>query len=334
MDVDGGTIVFGIDNELWIVDASTPSAMSLVSHTPLPYFITDLKVAGSYVYICMGGGLHVFDISSPLTPTEVGLLTLYSGISLDIVGSLVYLANNGYGIQVVDVSTPSSPTPRGTTSGYYFKHTVVRGNYAYAAGYYTFGVVDISDPDAPVVVASHALPGDPEGISEENGIAAVALLGSQAELFDVSTPSAPVAIGNTGGVYPSRAWEVAADGGVIIVAAEGDGVQVLPGHCAAPSAVPSNPFSPDASLSLWPNPFNPTTTIRFEVPRESDVTLRIYDVSGRLVRALVEARQDARVHEISWDGTDNAGRRVASGVYFCKLTVGASVEVRKTVLVK
>lgn len=83
-----------------------------------------------------------------------------------------------------------------------------------------------------------------------------------------------------------------------------------------------------------PNPFNPTTTIRFEILQEGHVTLGIYDVSGRPVRTLVEGRRDARVHEVSWDGTDDAGRLVAGGVYFCRLAAGAFAEVRKTVLLK
>jgi hypothetical protein len=335
MDVGGGTVVFVLDNDLWIVDASTPSAMSVVSTTPLDCCVSDIKVDGSYVYITRSDGLRVIDISSPLTPTEVGSMTLHTTVGLDVVGPFVYLAGTGYGIQVVDVSTPSSPTPRGGTSGYFFDFTTVRGDYAYAAGYYDFGVVDVSDPDAPSVVASRALPGDPLGISEEDGIVAVAMLGSQVELFDVSTPSSPLAIGNTGAVYPSRAFDVAADGGVIVVAAEGEKVQVFPGHCGPPSAVgDAPPLIPDASLSVWPNPFNPTATIRFEIPRAGHVTLRIYDVSGRLVRALVEGWRDARVYEVFWDGTDDAGRRVASGVYFCRLTDGASVQARKTVLLK
>jgi hypothetical protein len=335
MDIDGGTVVFVMGDDLWIVDASTPSAMSVVSATPLDCCASDIKVEGSHVYITRSDGLRVFDISSPLTPAEVGSITLYGTGSLDVVGSLVYLANDANGIQVVDVSTPSSPTPRGALSGYYFQFVTVRDNYAYAAGYYNFAVVDISDPDAPTVVASRGLPGDAHGISEGDGVVSVGLHTAQVQLFDVSSPSSPIAIGNTGGVYPSYGLEVDAYEGVIVVAAGEAGVEVFPGQCLqASSAGNAAPSSPDASLSVWPNPFNPAATIRLEIPRESRVTLRIYDVSGRLVRTLVEGRRDARVHEVTWDGTDDSGRRVTSGVYFCRLTAGTSVQVRKAVLLK
>jgi hypothetical protein len=335
MDVDGGTAAFVLGDDLWLFDVSTPSAMSVVSTTPLACCAADVKIEGSHVYVARGDGLSVIDISSPLTPTEVGSITLYGTVGLDVVDSLVYLAGEGYGIQVVDVSTPSNPTPRGALDGYFLDYPTVRGDYAYVAGYYSFAVVDISDPDAPFVVGSHAMQGDPLGITEENGMVSVALHNSQVQLFDVSSPSTPFVVGSTGAPSPSFAVEVAADGGVILVASGEPGVQVFPGHCQSPSAVDrATPSTRTASVSVQPNPFNPTTTVRYEVAREGPVTLRIYDVSGRLVRVLVEGRRDTRVHEVSWDGTDDSGRPVASGVYFLRLTAGSAVEVRKAVLLK
>jgi len=70
-----------------------------------------------------------------------------------------------------------------------------------------------------------------------------------------------------------------------------------------------------------PNPFNPTTTIRYEVPRQgSRVRIAVYNVEGQLVRALVDGFQPAGERWVSWDGTNTAGRRVASGVYFYRFT--------------
>jgi hypothetical protein len=83
-----------------------------------------------------------------------------------------------------------------------------------------------------------------------------------------------------------------------------------------------------------PNPFNPTTTIRFIVPADGQVDLAIYDLSGRRVKTLVSTRLDAREYERTWDGTDDAGRRMASGVYFCKLSTAGGVDERKLVMVK
>jgi hypothetical protein len=71
-----------------------------------------------------------------------------------------------------------------------------------------------------------------------------------------------------------------------------------------------------------PNPFNPSTTIRFELPRPSDVRLSVYDVSGRLVAVLVDGKLDPGGHEVAWRGRDSTGAPVASGVYFCRMEAG------------
>jgi hypothetical protein len=83
-----------------------------------------------------------------------------------------------------------------------------------------------------------------------------------------------------------------------------------------------------------PNPFNPVTTVRFGLPERSSVSLRIYDTTGRLVRVLVDGYRDAGHYETTWDGLDRSSRPVASGVYFCRLAIGAFSEERKMILLR
>ena len=79
----------------------------------------------------------------------------------------------------------------------------------------------------------------------------------------------------------------------------------------------------------YPNPFNPTTTIKYNLPQDSQVTLSIYNVSGQLVCILNDEHQSAGKHEITWDAKD-----MASGLYFCTLKANGFTETRKMVLVK
>ncbi|UCG52204.1 MAG: T9SS type A sorting domain-containing protein, partial [Candidatus Latescibacterota bacterium] len=86
-----------------------------------------------------------------------------------------------------------------------------------------------------------------------------------------------------------------------------------------------------------PNTFNPTTTIRYTIEERSHVTLKIYNPAGQLVRNLVDDVQSPRETGFSvvWNGRNDAGMPVASGVYLYKLTVGSQFEdVRKLVLLK
>ncbi len=80
-----------------------------------------------------------------------------------------------------------------------------------------------------------------------------------------------------------------------------------------------------------PNPFNPNTTIRFEMPQAGPAAVRIYDASGRLVRTLVEEQFGAGVHQVLWNGRDSRGKAMDSGVYLYKLNaMGETLSGRMT----
>jgi len=87
-------------------------------------------------------------------------------------------------------------------------------------------------------------------------------------------------------------------------------------------------------LGATPNPFNPLTTIRYELAAPGHVTIAVFDVGGRLVRNLTDRRMNAGRHEVLWDGTDGAGNTAASGVYFYRLMTPGFDETRKMVLLR
>jgi len=90
----------------------------------------------------------------------------------------------------------------------------------------------------------------------------------------------------------------------------------------------------DALYQNVPNPFNPSTSIRYSLRSASTVTVVVFDAAGRRVRTLLDATMPAGVHDITWDGYDHTGNRVASGVYFYRLEAGAFTQTRKMVLLK
>lgn len=83
-----------------------------------------------------------------------------------------------------------------------------------------------------------------------------------------------------------------------------------------------------------PNPFNPSTTISFSLCERKRASLAVYDVAGRLVRVLIDDVVDAGPRDVTWNGKDNAGRGVASGVYFYRLEAGEFIETKKMVLLR
>lgn len=84
----------------------------------------------------------------------------------------------------------------------------------------------------------------------------------------------------------------------------------------------------------YPNPFNPVTTIGFGLPEDSHVELAVYDILGREIRRLVSEMNQAGYYLIAWDGRDNSGNPVPSGVYFYQMTAGRFHDVKKLVLLK
>lgn len=95
------------------------------------------------------------------------------------------------------------------------------------------------------------------------------------------------------------------------------------------------PSTPATVLSQnHPNPFNPSTSIRFELKKDADVTLAVYDASGAFVTTLARGQYTRGAHDVNWNGTDAKGTRVGSGVYFYRLEAAGTTLTRKMVLLK
>jgi hypothetical protein len=84
----------------------------------------------------------------------------------------------------------------------------------------------------------------------------------------------------------------------------------------------------------YPNPFNPATTIAYDLHKSADVTIKIYNLAGQEVKTLLKGKQPAGSKQVTWDGRDNNGHQVASGVYLYRLQADNTVQTRKMVLLK
>ncbi|KAA3598117.1 MAG: T9SS C-terminal target domain-containing protein, partial [Calditrichaeota bacterium] len=84
----------------------------------------------------------------------------------------------------------------------------------------------------------------------------------------------------------------------------------------------------------YPNPFNPSTTIKFGIPEKNFTKVVVYNALGQSVKTLVSETLEASFYEFKWDGTDNNGNTVASGIYFARMEAGKFVQVRKMTFLK
>jgi hypothetical protein len=104
---------------------------------------------------------------------------------------------------------------------------------------------------------------------------------------------------------------------------------------ATTGAPTTGPLGQPGRIALapnYPNPFHPRTTIEYALPAAADVRLLVYNVQGRVVRRLVDERQPSGHKKVVWQGRDDAGRAVASGVYFLRLDAGDRQLTRKMIL--
>ncbi len=84
----------------------------------------------------------------------------------------------------------------------------------------------------------------------------------------------------------------------------------------------------------YPNPFNPSTTIRFDLPEAGRVRLIVYNTLGQEVRHLVNGRMEAGRHRVEWDGTNDRGVRISSGIYIYRMLYGHMIKSRKMMVLK
>ena len=84
----------------------------------------------------------------------------------------------------------------------------------------------------------------------------------------------------------------------------------------------------------YPNPFNPVTTLDYELSKNGLVTITIYDMLGKQVKTLVNQSQEAGYKSVIWDATNDNGKSMSAGIYFCQIQADGFVQTRKMVLLK
>jgi len=127
-----------------------------------------------------------------------------------------------------------------------------------------------------------------------------------------------------------RIWDVALDD------SQNEMLYLMEGPNGGSVGVVEKPSAPQtfALLSNYPNPFNPNTTISFSLDNTQDIHLDVFDASGRKIRTLAQGIMQQGRHSMSWNGADDNGNGVPSGIYFCRLTGNGKSELHKMSLIR
>ncbi len=290
----------------------------------------------------IGHHLLVIDVADPAAPQLALVWSMsYATTAMTLEGDLLRLAGlNGVlpYLQTLDVTQPGDPF----SQSFYpmsraYSDLRVRGDLLYgleAGG--TLDLIDLSD-DFLWFRDVLDLPSPP---------AALVVRGSQVLIaagdLVVADATDPDAMRARGSVRLSGAVDVAAGAGWLAVL-DAAGVAVLPLPCEAvvPIEPPHEPPPPQGELppalrllGAAPNPFNPETTVRFELPRPSTVAVVVYALDGRHLRTLLRASMPAGEHAADWDGRDDAGRPQPSGAYVVRIAADGRSDACKVQLVR
>lgn len=294
------TLVFAVgETEFVISDASDPTAPRELARESIPYMGRSIVLYNHYAVISDGSStrnLDIYDIADPEAPTFVGRY--------------------------------SNGCPLGAVA-------IINNSAVWSCFTDGIVIVDLSDPTNPHAASYLLMDGAPADVCSIGPYAIVACDVPGLAMVDVSNPELPVLVGTC--ETPGYAFGVAADSEYIYVA-DDRSLIIFQHHLFSSGVSDDQPITLPGQLRLrqnYPNPFNPTTAIEYDLPRQETVTLTIYDILGRKVKTLLENRpQHAGRHWIIWDGKDDGGRAVSSGIYFYRLTAGPFSESRKMMLVK
>jgi hypothetical protein len=283
-----------------------------------------VAVHGDYAFVAdREAGLQVINVSdrqAPWIATTVDLPDSAYDVALD--GNHAYVADHRASLQIVDVTEPLLPlVVGGLLSIGSARGVTVEGSLAYVtdADWGGMLIVDVSQPTIPEVVGSVETPDLAYGVSVIGSTAYIAGHLSGLQVVDVSVATAPRLVGSVG--TSDRAWDVASDGAYIYIADGQGGLTVAPPHCEDTEGVldPAAFRPPPGSLVASPNPGGGPIRLEFDLPRRGAARLLVYDLHGRQLRSLFDHDADEGHRSLIWDGRDDCGRRVASGVYLVRL---------------
>lgn len=334
-----GNLAFVANYEkgLRIIDVSDPSNPMQVSiDSTLTVNVIRVDAQESFAYVTGSNTLQIVDASDPNNPVLTGVWVAPAWVAdVEVLGNYAYIACTNSGLQIVDISDPDNPTTVGGASipGEVIDYVAVSGNYACAVGFSGLPaflhVFDISSPSSPSLVGTTSINySGPWGLTAAGTLAFVANQLWGVQVYDFSNPSNILHVGYYD--TPGRSDGVAVSGNHLYNA-DWFSLQILDYS----DVLATNPFLepelPDhfAFALPSPNPFNPSTTLSYELPTTSHVSLKVYDTTGRLVTTLVDGRQEAGSHQVTFDGSG-----LASGPYLAKLTAGDFAAVQKLVLLK
>ncbi len=342
-----GTRIYGVSNP------ASPVLLGVISDSSIVFHHSGYPTAdGKHLFICDELAKHptaditVWNIENPASPFKVAEIADPGATvhNLYVVGDFAYVSYYTAGFKVYDVSDPTQPVLADS-----FDTSALSGEgFSGAFGVYPFAPsanIYVSDMDNGLFVFSFT----PDVVAvtfaafdaayREGGVRLSWAIGRADGLegFNIYRSLSaddgyqrmnPAMIQAAATLWDDRSAELGETYWYRLGAVDSDGEFL---------SVPRRVTIPERSLTLWqnsPNPFNPATSITYELPVPADVRLTVYNALGQRVRLLVDRFEPAGTRTTTWNGRDDNGRGVSSGVYFYRVEVDGVSRTRQMVFLK
>ncbi len=309
------------------INVAKPDSPTVINTFDTPGYAMDLMIQDTIIYVADRDSLQIVNIANTTSPQHLGSCLMpsacYDVFVVDTFAFVVCESDLGTDgkLEIASVSSPASPFIIDEILMNADPYAVqVASSYAYvgAADYWA----SIKGKQRRVAGLRSARPLDNKA-DVEGGL----------RIVDVADPGSGSLVASYDTPGDPRDLAVV---GTLVYVADYDSLQILK-HMV--TVVEENPVSGHQNTvsdlkQNFPNPFAHLTAIRYRVSSPSHVSLKIYDVDGRLVRSLVDTIEDSGEYTVWWDGRDNTGEEVGSGAYFCYLITESYSAARKVLVVQ
>ncbi len=318
--------------DLRIVDIANISSPQLIIR--YEEYCTDIQIEGNIAYLAsQTEGLIILNISNLNEISEIGYYESQGdALTLFIKGNFAYLTYGTIGLRIVDISNIGDPvqvgfydTP-GLCNGVY-----VTENYLFLAdGHNGLLIIDLSNLDSINQVSQYkedSLNFSIKQVIVANNFAYLADRGFGVRILDLSDILLPKQVGYYKIDQGSNKICLA---GNRIYSINENGLTILKNDLITNMKNETKSLPTQYSLSQnYPNPFNPSTMIKFGIPKESNVTLEVYNLLGQEVTQLVNQQLKAGYHEVEFNNSN-----LTSGIYFYRLQAGEFADTKKMLLLR
>jgi len=350
--------------QVLLVDANDPTMPQVVNTWEFESFVRGIVVEDDLAYVLhdldppvdqFHSRLQILDIADPLSPVLRGAVALPAALGLAVEGPRGAVTCNftpgwDYDIPLVmlDLADPDAPAIHALTGYSHVTERVAINGYLIVVGEQE-GPLPISRRDYSLDFFLYPYPGSSDNpVVEQLGsgsmlspaselIVTSSHVFSSGQVFDFSAHAQTFSMGGTYDMGPARILT----GGLIYAVSAGS-FSVYPTQCEFVVAIEGEDTGeqPDGLpawpgvLSVHPNPFNPRTDITFQLETACRVRVAVYDLTGRLVRRLSDQLFPVGEHRLTWDGTAEGGRVVASGAYLVHWVGGGTSCTQKILLAR